>query len=638
MCGIAGILTPRADDRARSDVESMVGTLRHRGPDGEGVERVGDSIFLGHNRLKIIDLTDHGSQPMPNEAGDVWVVFNGEIYNFRSLRDDLVKRGHTFRSNTDTEVVVHLYEEFGLDSVKHLDGMFGFALWDGRRKRLFLARDRLGIKPLLYAVRDRGFTFASELRGFLALEDEKWHLDWTSFGHYVSSSYVPSPRTILKEVRRLLPAQALTVEDDGTINEWQYWCPPAPDYDGPSTSAALASHLRSHLERSVSSHLISDVPLGAFLSGGVDSSAIVALMAQQMSESIVTVTVGYTDPDLRSYDERGYARLVARRFRTDHHEIIVTADELLPLTKWALNEVDEPFGDSSLIPTYLVSQVAKEHMTVALTGDGGDELFGGYRKYVLDRLVDGFPPMMPLTRLTAPFWGRLPERGRTQVERSIVTLKQFLRGLDAEPMRRWVHYQSPFERDELSAILTPGAAARVAAEDSGLDKLAGLYRSAPGKHLDRLFAVDLQGQLPDRMLMKIDSATMANSLEARVPMLATDVVEFVSSIPGNRRIGAWRLKKLLKQAFAADLPHEILHRHKGGFAAPLRPWLRTVLRPEMDALLDPDRLSDQKLFDPGVVAAIRAHHLSGAYDKTPQLWNLMMFQSWFDRYSDRVLA
>jgi asparagine synthase (glutamine-hydrolysing) len=620
MCGICGVAT--AEPGAVADLEAvkrMNAPLAHRGPDSDGVFRAGP-VALAARRLSIIDL-EHGDQPISSEDGAVTVVQNGEIYNYRELRRELEGRGHRFATASDTEVLAHLYEEHGDGFVERLRGMFALALWDSRSNRLLLARDRFGIKPLYY--RDAGGTlsFASELKALILQPGFSRRIDPRAVTAYLAFNSIPAPLTIFAEARKL-PAGTLLSWRDGEVAQSRYArpAPVAADRVRHGSDAQLAGELRETLRDSVRAHLVADVPVGVLLSGGVDSAGIVALAAGQQAEPVKTFSVGFEES---SFDELERARLVAGRYGADHHEIVLRPDavELLPKLVEAF---DEPFGDSSALPTYLVSELAAGEVKVALSGEGGDELFGGYYTYVADLLA---PRVGRLAALAAPLIEALPSSdAKVSFD---YKAKRFARAARLAPLERHHAWKEIFA--------APQRAAMLGGRDPGWDPV-DLYReryaeTAGAEPLARLQDVDLGIYLVDDLLVKTDRSSMAHSLELRVPYLDVEVAGFALGLPRRQRVRGLAKKRLLRRALAPLLPKEVLRGPKQGFSIPVAAWLRGPLEGFAREVLSAQTLSRQGWLDPAVVTALLDRHCSGREDLSRQLWGLIAFTLWFDRYS-----
>jgi asparagine synthase (glutamine-hydrolysing) len=624
MCGIAGFWNFRsgrpADPRT---VRAMAASLRHRGPDDEGVF-IDGSLALGVRRLSVTDPAG-GRQPMPNEDGTVQVLFNGAIYNHLQLRGELESLGHRFRTRCDTEAIVHSWEAWGPRCVERFNGMFAFAVWDARRRQLCLARDRLGIKPLYVWQGTEGVVFGSELKAVLRAPWVPCNWDVEAIDDFLTYEYVPTPRSIVAGVYKL-PAGTWLLFDEARpsirVEPRRYWAlhgPPSPRPD-----AEAKAFLRDGLEQSVRRRLMADVPLGAFLSGGIDSSIIVGLMAQAAGAGVHTFSIGFED---RSYDELSYARMVADRFATVHREAKVTPD-ILGLAGRLAEAYDEPFGDVSAFPTYLISALAREDVTVALSGDGGDELFAGYDHYRAHRWADRIAWMTGRwgwKHLDAIVAGVPP---RPMKKGTVNKLKRFVEGIrhprDLEHAR-WLVFWDVSERREL---YTPDAHARVADRDC-FGHYHGLLREGT-EHgftgLDRQLYADVRGYLADDILAKVDRASMAVSLEVRVPFLDHEVVEMAMGIPGDRKLRGSTTKWILREAFAAQLPPSIQRRGKEGFSIPMKQWLARDLLPMMRDLLSTERLAARGLFQPAEVERLMSEHVAGRQNHAHRLWCLMALE------------
>ena len=629
MCGISGELYfDAARPVEREILARMNAVLAHRGPDDAGVYCDGP-VGLAHRRLSIIDLSPAGHQPMSNEDGTIWIVFNGEIYNFQSLRPALLSRGHRFRSNSDTEVILHLYEDHGTHCLRFLRGMFALAIWDGPRRQLFLARDRLGKKPLCYQQDAHAFRFASEAKAILQDPDVEARPTAPSISQYLTFGYVPSPASAFQGLRRLPPGHFLTCRD-GRVTVTRYWRL-ARDRKVQRSEEEWCREIVARLEEAVRLRLISDVPLGAFLSGGIDSSAVVAMMSRVSSRPVKTFSIGFEEPE---YDELAYARQVAQRFGTEHHELVVRPDAaaILPRLAW---HYDEPFGDSSAVPTYYVAQMTRQHVTVALNGDAGDENFGGYDRYVASLLaasLDRWPGSAVARRIIRHglrWWQ--PSGKRTSV---LARGRRFLEGLVEPPERRYARWFCHFHGDRRRELLTPEF--QVSAGDG--DELAvmlDLYRTTDAPDFgDATLGVDAALYLPDDLLVKVDIASMAHALEARSPFLDHEFMEFAATIPFELKVRGRTKKYILKRALDGLLPDAILHRPKMGFGVPIDHWLRHELR-EMayDTLLSRQAVG-RGYFRPAVVRRMLDEHARGKAAWHYLLWTLLMLELWHRTYID----
>ena len=621
MCGICGVASADAAVRPDPDVlDRMTRTLAHRGPDSAGLV-VDGQAGIGARRLSIIDL-EHGDQPVRNEDGSVHLVQNGEIYNYGELRDDLAARGHRFASRSDTEVLVHLYEERGPAFVEDLRGMFAIAVWDVPRRRLTLARDRFGIKPLYYSADDGGLVFGSELKALLEWPGFSREIDTDALQAFLAFNSIPAPMTIFRAARKL-PAGHVLVWEPGGVSVRRYSrVAPAPARELRSESAsALAEELRERLRDSVRAHLVSDVPVGVLLSGGVDSCALAALAAQESGERVSTFSIGFEES---SFDELSRARLVARRYGTDHHELVLKPDavELLPRLVEAF---DEPFADSSALPTYLVSQLAAGSVKVALSGEGGDELFGGYYTYVADSLA---PRVGSLARPLRPLVERLPSSsGKASFD---YKAKRFVRAAHLPPLERHHAWKEIFSPEARASLLEPAAGG---AEDP-LDVYRRRYaETADAEQLARLQDVDIGIYLADDLLVKTDRASMAHSLEARVPFCDQVVAELALALPSSLKVRGLRKKVLLRRAVAPLLPAAILYGRKRGFSAPIAAWLRGPMESFARDVLSTETLERQGVFRPQAVRRLLDDHIARREDLSRQLWGLLSFTLWHEHYA-----
>ena len=611
MCGICGIATTRgAVDPER--LARMTATMLHRGPDSEGTHLDGP-IGLGARRLAIIDLSG-GDQPIANEDGSVVVVQNGEIYNYRELMGELERAGHRFRTRSDTEVLVHGYEQWGPRLWERLRGMFAVAIWDARARRLVLARDRFGIKPLYY--RDVGgeLSFASELDAL-----PQGEIDLDALEGFLAFNVVPGPLSIFKEIRKLLPGHTLEWHEGRvTIDRYAQTGPLPARHD--EDEGELLEECRARLRDSVRAHLIADVPVGVLLSGGVDSGALTAFAAEESSDAVRTFSIGFEEA---SFDELGGARAVAERYGTIHRELVLRPDAALLLPALA-DAFDEPFADSSALPTYLVSKLASEDVKVALSGEGGDELFGGYYTYVADLLAQRFGPLAVAAR---PFVDRLPSS--TKKVSLDYRLKRFTRAAHLPPLERHHVYKEIFSTD---------ARAELTGRSSTFDPLIGYRERFAGTEghelLTRLQDVDFGLYLVDDLLTKTDRASMAWSLETRVPFMDTVVANFALSLPVRHKVRGFSKKRLLRKAVEPLLPHDVVHGRKRGFSIPAAAWLRGELEPFARETLS--AVGRQGLLDPKAVMTVLDDHVSGREDLSRQLWGLLSFTLWYERHVEGI--
>jgi asparagine synthase (glutamine-hydrolysing) len=632
MCGIAGFLNVDPSRPADGGIlRSMTDALVHRGPDDQGVHVQG-GVALGMRRLAIIDLAT-GQQPISNEDGTIWVVFNGEVYNHLELRDDLIARGHRFKTRSDTEVLVHLYEERGDEFVTAINAMAALALWDARRRRLVLARDRMGKKPLHYVSTPEAFVFGSEIKALLRHPAVRAGIDPGSLARYLVHDYVPCPRTIYQGIRKLRPGH-IGVLEGGRFSERAYWDVPAPPRPEEGAAAArpmaeVEEEIRATLLEAVRRRLMSDVPLGVFLSGGIDSTSIVACMARAAPGSVRSFSVAFKEP---SFDESAYFRSVARHYGAQHEDRLLTPTELLEILPVLASKVDEPLGDASILPTYLLSRFTREKVTVALGGDGGDELLAGYPTYQAHRLTGAYE------RLPRPLRHGLiePRVRRLPVSRSNISLefkaKKFIKGAGMPPEIRNQIWLGSFSDAEALSALSGDLRAELAGADLFDEARRHMARAPSPDVLGKLQYVDLKMFLQDCILVKVDRASMACSLEVRAPMLDHRFVELVAGLPTSWKLRGLTTKHVFRRAMRPWLPSGIIRRPKKGFGIPVAEWLRGPLRSLMLDLLSPDRLRRQGLLDPGAVGLLIADHLEGRRDNRKPIWTLLMMQLWAENW------
>jgi asparagine synthase (glutamine-hydrolysing) len=616
MCGIAGFVGDEED--ARRTIERMCDPMRHRGPDDEGY-LVADGVALGSRRLSIIDV-DGGQQPIYNEDGTVAVVLNGEIYNFRELRRRLESRGHRFQTDTDTECIVHLYEDVGERCVEQLRGMFAFAVWDARRFRLVLARDRVGKKPLSYALTSNGICFASELKGLIEHPSVRREVDPVALHHYLTYQYIPAPWSIYRGVRKLPPAHFLVYEN-GQPTLSRYW---TLSYGEKLTlsDADASVALRELICEATAIRMVSERPLGAFLSGGLDSSLVVAAMVEHSSKPVRTFSVGFDD---KRFNELAFARLVARRFSTDHHEIIVrpSAPDILPQLAW---HYDEPFGDSSALASYYVAQVAAQEVTVVLNGDGGDESFAGYDRHRANMLASHIGVPATARPGALRLLRTLPEASpgaRALLGRA----RRFLEPLIESSEDRYARWICSFDNEQKRELYSDDMQEAVGHIDSYALVTSAMAARDGLDILDRTLGADIETYLAGDLLVKMDIATMANSLEARSPFLDHKLMEFAASLPTRMKVRGLTSKYLPKKVARGWLPEEVIRRRKRGFGVPLAEWLRGQLRDlARDALTD-RTAQDRGYFKAAAVDRLLTEHEGGA-DHGPRIWALLQFELW----------
>ncbi|WP_291991195.1 asparagine synthase (glutamine-hydrolyzing) [Candidatus Accumulibacter sp. ACC007] len=627
MCGIHGIYRFDGLSVEPRMLSSMGDRIRHRGPDDEG-SHVDGPCGIGMRRLSIIDLAG-GHQPLSNADGTLWLVCNGEIYNFRELRSELQGKGYRFKTGSDSEVLLHLYDAEGDDFVLRLNGMFDFALWDARRRRLLIGRDRLGVKPL-YVLQDwQRLAFASEAKALLALPGVSAELNREVVADYLHLGYVAAPGCIFKGIRKLPPATLLAVED-GEVREWRYWRLPEQIVSGLSESQWI-ERVQVQLDESVRMQMVSDVPIGAFLSGGVDSSAVVGLMARHSEQPIRTYAIGFSGGEAEAlYNELPYARQVAKLFATNHREIVVQPDvvALLPKLLW---HMDEPLSDTAFITTYLVSAFAREDVKVILSGVGGDELFGGYRRYLGGHYARRYRRWPGWLRRMASYAARrLPTDRHSGMLNNLRLAKGFMASAEMSSDERYRSYLQVLSRRHVSALLLEESAAGPS------DSLARAFAAAGNEdELNRMFAVDAETQLPDDLLLLTDKMSMAVSLECRVPLLDHQLVELAAAMPASIKVRDGRLKHLLKASLADLLPDEILNRKKRGFGTPMGAWLKRELAPLLKRLLAADVVQARGLFNQGVVNRLIADHQANRIDGTDILLAMMNLEIWSRIFLDR---
>lgn len=627
MCGICGYMYLDASRRPSEDIlRKMTGALAHRGPDDEGFF-VKDNIGLGHRRLSIIDLVT-GHQPMSNADGSVTIAYNGEVYNFPDLKNLLVSKGYAFRTHSDTEVVLAAYEQYGEDCVKLFNGMFAFAIWDSPKRKLFLARDRFGKKPLYYAVFDNQFIFGSELKALLEHPSVRKEIDLSSLSRYLSYDYIPSPQSIFKGIRKLEAGSKISVAAGGYSSSC-YW---NLRFDRPKiTDEREAEEILTRLlKESVRRRLISDVPLGVFLSGGIDSSTVVAMMAELMDpREIKTFSVGSRES---SYDESASARAVARHFGTDHHEEFLGPDSMLEIFPKVLDTLDEPFADSSIIPTYLVSRFTRRSVTVALGGDGGDELFLGYPSFLAHKIesyIKGLP--RPLKRFPLSVLASLTPT--SQVYMGInYKARQFLRGLDLPEELRHQAWIGSFLPAEQTKLFLPHPALRHDA-DEVYQRTGGFFRAAGDvDSLDRASYIYVNTYMSDDILAKVDRASMANSLEVRAPFLDMELAEFAATIPSSFKLKNFRSKWILKNALKGRLPPEVLSKRKQGFAVPVAKWLKADLKGLLLDAFAKEKIEREGIFDHSYINDMCERFFRNRDDLRKEIWGLFLFEMWYDRW------
>jgi len=608
MCGICGVYG--FDDRKL--IRAMNKTLVHRGPDQEGYF-IDKNIMLGHRRLSIIDLSSKGKQPTHNENKTVWCVYNGEIYNFAEIRDELEKKGHRFYSNTDTEVIVHAYEEYGFECLKYFNGMFAFALWDSKKKLLFLARDRIGVKPLHYYYDKKKFVFASEIKAILADKDIPRKVNHEALSQFIGFEYVPAPLTMFEGIYKLPAAHYLVVKNK-KVEVHKYWDVVPQELNG----IDLIKTTRNLIHDSVKMRLVSDVPLGAFLSGGIDSSTIVSVMSS-LSDNVKTFSIGFNES---TYDESKYARLVADKFKTDHTEKIIDPKDIIPLFDKIIPQMDEPFGDLSIFPTYLVSELARTKVTVSLSGDGGDELFGGYDWYLAESLSKIYSKV-PLKSLINSGINRI---GYTSKSKGFVNkAKRFLEGYNKDEKYSQLRWLSNVDVSDIKNLLS------FKFEKDPFSPMFK-YSNSGFDGLNKNMYLDLKTYLPDDIFTKVDRASMMVSLEAREPLVDYRLVEHAFRIPSSYKIRGINRKYLMKMMMKDILPKEIIHKEKQGFTIPMKNWMRSELKDFVVNKLSKDNLKEIGLFNQSYIDKVLEEHMSKRKDNQRHIWSLMSFVMWYENY------
>jgi asparagine synthase (glutamine-hydrolysing) len=629
MCGICGFCFPDEKPGNLDILKKMTTSLQHRGPDDEGYY-IDGGIALGHRRLSIIDL-DTGKQPIHNEDKTVYVVFNGEIYNFPELKKELEEKGHKFYTKTDTEVLVHLYEEKEERCVESLAGMFAFAIWDGKKRKLLLARDRIGIKPLFYAYKGTKLAFASEPKALLQLPWVERRLDPQGLSHYLSYDFIPAPYCIYADIKKLPPGFQ-GIYQNGDFRCERYWDLDLTDrFDGNLEKSELCELIWRKFCRVVKTHLISDVPLGVLLSGGIDSTSVLAALRYEGVDDVKTFSIGFDDP---SFDESRYFRRVASYFETEHHEEVLAPQKLIEIIPEVASILDEPLADASIMPTYLLSRFTKGYVKVALGGDGGDELFAGYPTYqafVLARYYEKLPRV--IRSLAETVVKRLP------VSFDNMSLdfraKKFIYGIPYPPVERYYTWMGTFPPEEKEELLAP--AVKKSLEDFNSFYVLHNYLKDKifSSELGKLLYLDTKLYLQDGVLAKVDRASMAHGLEVRVPFLDHRFVELVTGLPEALKLRGFTTKYIWKKAVKDRIPEEIVRRGKKGFGIPIGKWLLGDLRDLLLELLADGRLKKQGIFNPPAVRTLVSDHLAHRIDNRKKLWNLLIFQLWWDNFGSR---
>ena len=628
MCGICGVANSRAEATPELSVlEAMSRSIQHRGPDDDGTFN-DRGVGLAARRLSIIDLPG-GHQPVHNEDRSIWIVFNGEIYNHERLHRLLAKLGHRFYTRSDTEVVVHAYEEFGDECVKYLNGMFAFALWDAHARRLFLARDRFGIKPLYYTVLGEEIVFGSELKAVLEHPGVERRIDVVALNEYLSFEYVPTPRTIFNGIRKLPPGHTLSFSPHGLRVE-RYWdiSLGKSERRPPVSWRDYQTRLRQELEDAVSREMVSDVPVGVLLSGGIDSSSVAAMMRHRATSPIQSFTIAF---DEKSFDESRYARLAAEKLGLDHHELTVTSTMMAELVPRLMDVIDEPFADSSIVPTYFLSRFAREHVKVVLGGDGGDELFAGYPTLQAHRLIEQYERFVPFF-LRAGLVPRLIDRLPVSKDNISFDFKarRFISGRGVPVASRHHRWLGSFLPQEKRSLFVP----ELVQDDVDTYEVAYEHqrRCDAQETMNQLLYLDQKLYLEGDILAKVDRASMATSLEVRVPLLNHTLAEYVAEVPHELKLRGLKSKFILKKAMEGVLPDEILKRPKKGFNVPVAHWIGTTLRELVRDQLSSEKLKREGFFEPAYVERLLREHEEGVRDHRKLLWTLLVFELWQERY------
>ncbi|HDP97802.1 MAG TPA: asparagine synthase (glutamine-hydrolyzing) [bacterium] len=626
MCGICGVVNSHHENTVDLGlVKKMCDVISHRGPDDEGIY-TNKNVGLGMRRLSIIDLVS-GKQPICNETGQIWIVFNGEIYNHKILRTELEDRGHRFVTNTDTESILHAYEQFGESCVEKLNGMFAFAIWDEPEQQLFLARDRIGIKPLYYFFDKSRLVFGSEIKSILQAGDIPKRIDLQALDNFLTFEYIPAPLSIFQDIRKLPQGNTLTLKNN-EIYLRPYW--DLAVTENRFDLEQKKNQLVETLQDAVKIRLMSDVPLGAFLSGGIDSSTVVALMSQVMDRPVKTFSIGFED---QTYNELNYARMIAKKFNTEHHEFIIQPNAL-ELVDQLLYFLDEPFGDFSIFPTYLVSKMARDYVTVTLSGDGGDELFAGYDTYLADQMATKYSrfPSWFRNGMIAPVINAIPPSPKKKG--LINRAKRFVEGMRlSEDLQhtRWMIFLQQLERE---LLFTDDVKSGMIEKDSYkfIRDYFKIVKPQTDDKINQQMYVDVKTYLVDNILVKVDRMSMATSLEARVPFLDHRVAELAATIAGHEKLQGKNSKVILKKSMEHLLPKEILYRGKEGFSIPIKNWIKQDLKPMMMEILAPARIKREGFFNSDFVEKLKQEHLEGKENHSHRLWALMVFEKWYDHY------
>jgi asparagine synthase (glutamine-hydrolysing) len=631
MCGICGIFNTRANIEPEDFelVERMNSVIVHRGPNDSGTYR-DQHVALAHRRLSIIDLSSNGRQPMSNEDGTVWMTYNGEVYNFRELRARfrLDDKGHRFRSATDTEVLIHLYEELGPNMVKELNGIFAYAIWDTRSREMHLARDPFGVKPLFYTWRDGRFLFGSEIKCLLQDPKVPRRVDLQALHDFLTFDYIPGEQTAFEGIREIKAGYRMTIRAGGQVESVPFWdlC---TEEDESLDQETVIGRARELMDAAVKRQLVADVPVGVLLSGGMDSSTLVALMQRHTSEKIHTFSVGFEDP---SFNELPYARIVSEEFGTQHHEVVVTADMVRNMLAKYLSYIDEPYADGSAIPTYFVCQIAKDEVVVVLSGEGGDEVFAGYETHAAYKATRWFRVVPRWVRqgLIAPMVNMLPvSHKKLSLE---FKMKRFLGGQDLAPPQAHLWWRVVLTEKQKCSLYQPRILEHFIPQQSDRHFQEPFQRCRARDVLNRLLYIDSQVFLPDDLMIKNDRMSMAHSLEARVPMTDNELVEYMARVPARLKLPRLQKKYVMRKAMEGILPPSILHKKKVGLEMPYSRWFRNGLRDVLLDYLSPDRIQATGLFRPEKIDELVDDHLACKRDHGRALWGLLNFMVWHERY------
>ena len=629
MCGICGIMQLESGDLGGLLIERMTDSIAYRGPDDRGTWSDG-RVAIGSRRLSVIDLSPMGRQPMSNEDGSIHIVYNGEVYNFRELKQRfrLAERGHIFRSETDTEVLIHLYEELGIEMVRELNGMFAFAIWDSRRQQLHLARDRYGVKPLFYTWQGGRFLFGSEIKCILQDPRFRRRINLQALHDFLSFDYVPGEQTAFEDIYEVPPAHRMTIDVAGQAKTERYWTP-SFEIDESLDEQSAACKALELMDAAVKRQLIADVPIGVLLSGGLDSSTIVALMHRHTSEPIRTYSVGFDDP---SFNELPYARIVSKTFGTIQREVVVGPELVRDLLPRYLSYIDEPYADGSAIPTYYVCQLAKDEVVVVLSGEGGDEAFAGYETYAAHKASHWFKrvPRWVRNGLISPIVNCLPvSNKKLSLE---FKMKRFLGGQDLPPAQAHLWWRIVLTEAQKRELYAPAVAEQLTPEPSDRYFTDVFGRSSAKHVLNRIMHIDFSVFLPDDLMIKNDRMSMAHSLEARVPMTDSELTDFMLSVPPRLKLRGLRKKQIMRRAMDRILPNSILNKKKVGLEIPYSRWLKNELKDLLFTYCGPRRIADTGLFRPEKVKSLIDDHMAEKYDNGRALWGLLNYMMWLEMY------